>query len=299
MTTASENKAPWTTRTVHYLSNAIVYGMIKLALALPYAARVRLVGVLASRVIGPLVGYRQRAMQHLAHVFPEMDQKTRKSIATACLNNSGRTLIENYSTGDMLERMKDNPLTGAGVAPLETAKAQGRPIILVSGHFGNYEAARAVLMGRGYNVGGLYRNMTNPYFNDHYVQTMKALGGPIFAQGPRGTAGFVRHLKSGGQMVLLFDLHVFGAPVLDFVGHPARTSISAAELALRFDALLIPFYGVRQPDGLGFETVFEAPIPHSDPVSMTQAMNDSISKRIIENPEQWFWVPRRWRPDST
>jgi KDO2-lipid IV(A) lauroyltransferase len=85
---------------------------------------------------------------------------------------------------------------------------------------------------------------------------------------------------------------------LDFVGHPARTSVSAAELALRFDALLVPFYGVRQPDGVGFEAVIEAPIPHSDPITMTQAMNDSLSKRILKNPEQWFWVPRRWRPDS-
>jgi KDO2-lipid IV(A) lauroyltransferase len=108
----------------------------------------------------------------------------------------------------------------------------------------------------------------------------------------------VRHLKDGGQLVLLFDQHVLLAPILDFLGKPARTALSAAELALRYDALLIPFYGIRQKDGLSFETVLEAPIPHSDPVTMTQALNDSLAARVREKPEQWFWVHRRWRADE-
>jgi KDO2-lipid IV(A) lauroyltransferase len=140
--------------------------------------------------------------------------------------------------------------------------------------------------------------MKNPYFNAHYVKTMEAFGGPVFPQGRKGTAGFVRHLKSGGQLVLLFDQHVFGAPILDFVGKPARTALSAAELALRYDALLVPYFGIRQPDGLSFDTILEEPIPHSDPLTMTQAMNDSLSAQIRAHPDQWLWMHRRWRPDQ-
>ena len=191
--------------------------------------------------------------------------------------------------------MAKNTPTGAGVSALEQAAATGRAVILVTGHYGNYEATRACLVARGYDIGGLYRDMKNPYFNAHYVKTMEAFGGPVFAQGRRGTAGFVRHLKQGGQLVLLFDQHVFGAPQLDFLGEPANTALSAAELALRYDALLIPFYGIRQADGLSFETVLEAPIPHTDALTMTQLLNDSLAARIIADPEQWFWVHRRWR----
>ena len=285
-------------RAVHFVSNALIYGLIRLALALPYRIRVRMIGGLLSHVLGPLAGYRRRAMAHIAHVYPDMDTETRKALATACLNNAGRTLIENYSTKDMLARMKDHPVTGPGLDALKQAQDAGRPVILVTGHFGNYEATRAALVSHGFAIGGLYRDMANPYFNAHYVKTMEAFGGPVFPQGRKGTAGFVRHLKAGGQLVLLFDQHVFHAPVLDFLGHPARTSTSAADLALRFDALLIPFYGIRQPDGFGFETTLEAPIAHSDALTMTQAMNDSISARIRANPAQWFWVARRWRPDQ-
>lgn len=282
----------------HYLSNLVIVGLIRLALLLPYALRVRTMGKAVEKVIGPLAGYRRRALENLALIWPEMPRRQRAQIAARCLNNVGRTFIENYSARDFPARMAENVLTGDGLAPLEEAVTAGRPVILVTGHYGNYEATRAALVARGLNIGGLYRDMKNPYFNAHYVKTMEAFGGPVFAQGRRGTAGFVRHLKDGGQLVLLFDQHVFDAPAFDFLGQPANTATSAADLALRYDALLIPFYGIRQPDGLTFETVLEAPVPHSDAVTMTQTISDSLAARIKADPTQWFWVHRRWRPQA-
>ena len=281
-----------------FLTNALIVGVIRLALALPYETRVRFVGWLVEKVIGPVAGYRRRALRNLRMIWPEMSATRRDEIARRCLNNVGRTFIENYSARDFPERMARVAPSGPGAEALAQAVAEGRPVVLVTGHFGNYEATRAALVSQGYDIGGLYRDMKNPYFNAHYVKTMEAFGGPVFPQGRKGTAGFVRHLKGGGQLVLLFDQHVYFAPVLDFLGVPARTAVSAAELALRYDALLIPFYGIRQADGLSFEAVLEAPVPHSDPMQMTQALNDSLGARITEQPEQWFWVHRRWRGDE-
>ncbi len=286
---------PFATRARHWLVNAALVTVINLALALPYAVRVRFMGWMVARVIGPIAGYRTAALENLAQVWPDRPEAERAAIAEACLNNAGRTFIENYSGREFPGRLAQNPLTGPGWAALEAAARDGRPAILVTGHYGNYEAGRAALVGRGLDIGGLYRDMSNPFFNAHYVKTMQAFGGPVFPQGRRGTAGFVRHLRAGGHLVLLFDQHVFEAPVLDFLGLPARTAVSAAELALRYDALLIPFYGIRKADGLSFDTVLEAPVPPSDPETMTQALNDSLAARIEADPGQWFWVHRRWR----
>jgi len=280
----------------HYLSNLVIVGLIRLALILPYSFRVRMMGAVVQYVIGPLAGYRRRALDNLALIWPDMPTSERKQIAGKCLNNVGRTFIENYSSDDFPAHVAGNEITGDGVAPLEQAVKEGRAVILVTGHYGNYEAMRAALVARGLNIGGLYRDMKNPFFNAHYVKTMEAFGGPVFAQGRRGTAGFVKHLKSGGQLVLLFDQHVFKAPSFDFLGQPANTAVSAAELALRYDALLVPFYGIRKADGLNFETVLEAPIVPSDPITMTQAITDSLAARVRHDPTQWFWVHRRWRP---
>ena len=292
---ASPSKDPVGRRIGHYLTNAVIVGLVRFALMIPYSARLSFVGWMVERVVGPLAGYRKRARQNLAMIWPEISDDRRDEIADRCLNNVGRSFIENYSPREFPDRMAKNTPTGAGVSALEQAAATGRAVILVTGHYGNYEATRACLVARGYDIGGLYRDMKNPYFNAHYVQTMEAFGGPVFPQGRRGTAGFVRHLKEGGQLVLLFDQHVFGAPALDFLGQPANTALSAAELALRYDALLIPFYGIRQADGVSFDTVLEAPVPHSDAVTMTQALNDSLTARVKADPEQWFWVHRRWR----
>ncbi|MGB7243128.1 MAG: lauroyl acyltransferase [Sulfitobacter sp.] len=291
----SKPPAPISRRAGHYFSNLAIVSLIRLALAFPYTFRVRFVGGFVERILGPLVGYKSRAIANLTLIYPQMSEAERDRIARRCLNNVGRTFIENYSEKDFPRRMAQNTPSGPGMNALTKAARDGQPVILVTGHYGNYEATRAALAARGFDIGGLYRDMANPYFNAHYIKTMQSFGGPVFPQGRKGTAGFVRHLKRGGQLVLLFDQHVFGAQAIDFMGQPANTALSAAELALRYNALLIPFYGIRQPDGLSFETVLEAPVPHSDALTMTKAMTASLGARITHDPTQWFWVHRRWR----
>lgn len=281
-------------QSVAFAQNLVVRGLIGFALMLPYHLRVPLLGAMMRRVVGPLAGYRRRALDNLALIWPDMAPAARLRIANQALDNVGRALIENYSTAEFTARQANVIPTGKGVAALETAMAQGRPVILVSGHFGNYEAARACLVARGARIGGLYRPMTNPYFNAHYVETMTAFGGPIFAQGRAGTAGFVRHLKSGGLLVLLFDQSATGE-VIDFLGKPAQTAVSAAELALRYGANLIPFYGTRQTDGLSFTVDLESPIPPTTALEMTVALTHSLEARVRAHPGQWFWIHRRWK----
>jgi Kdo2-lipid IVA lauroyltransferase/acyltransferase len=276
-----------------YVQNLLARGLIGFALALPYRWRVPLMGWLMRLVVGPVAGYRQRADENLALIWPKMALKQRNSIAAKALDNAGRTLMENYSTAEFTARQSQIIPTGAGLAALEKAASENRPVILVSGHFGNYEAARACLVARGYTIGGLYRPMSNPYFNAHYIRTMEAFGGPVFPQGRAGTAGFVRHLKAGGLLVLLFDQRASGSRI-DFLGHPARTALSAAELALRYNADLIPFYATRRPDGLNFSVELEAPIAKASALEMTEALSRSLEARVQAHPEQWFWVHRRW-----
>ena len=277
-----------------FAQNLAVRGLIGLALALPYPWRVPLLGWLMRRVVGPLVGYRARARGNLALIWPDMPQADRFAIADQALDNAGRSLIENYSTADFTARCASLAPTGPGMAALDAARRAHRAVILVSGHFGNYESARAALVAKGWQIGGLYRPMSNRYFNAHYVRTMQAFGGPIFAQGRAGTAGFVRHLKSGGLLVLLFDQHAPGEAI-DFMGQPAMTALSAAELALRYDADLIPFYGTRNPDGLTFTVELEAPIPHTTARQMTTQLTRSLEARVRAHPGQWFWIHRRWK----
>ncbi|MCX8507488.1 MAG: hypothetical protein ORN49_01185, partial [Rhodobacteraceae bacterium] len=218
-------------RLKHFILNGFIRAPIELALLMPYGLRVRFMGAMMRHVIAPFTGYRRRALDNLALIWPEMPLSERRRIAAGACENAGRALIENYATRDLIARMKDVPIEGPGYEALRQAQAQGRPVILMTGHFGNYEAARAALVSRGFQIGGLYRPMVNAYFNAHYERTMQAFGGPVFAQGRQGTTGFVRHLKAGGHLVLLHDQKVTGGSWIDFLGQPAQTATSAAELA--------------------------------------------------------------------
>jgi KDO2-lipid IV(A) lauroyltransferase len=277
-----------------WLTNAIFRGLIGGLRLLPYAVRVKLMGRVMRHVLGPLAGYKRRAQTNLALIYPDMTATRRHEIAAACCDNFGRTLIENYSWQDLGARMALSKPSGEGLTHLAQAAADKRPVIFVTGHFGNHEAARHLLTSMGYNVGGFYRPMNNEFFNSHYIETMSAWGGPVFAKGKNGTIGFVRHLRDGGMGTLFFDV-ASREESIPFMGHPARTSLSPAKIALRLDALIIPYFAIRQPDGLSFKVEVEAPITHTTPTDMLTQMNARLEAQITRNPAQWFWVHRRWK----
>ncbi len=279
-----------------WLTDRMLRGLIASVMALPYPRRVAAMGAIVRRGIGPLSGYRRRAEANLAMIHPDMPAPERRRIANAVLDNFGRTLIENYSWREFGAHLAETPINGDGFAAVEQAKAEGRPVIFVTGHFGNYEAPRQALTARGYTIGGLYRPMRNSFFNEHYAQTMTETSGPVFEQGHKGTFGFARHLKKGGMGTLLFDVRVIKSPLIDFLGKPALTATSAADFALKFDALLVPYFGTRRSDGLSFDVQVEAPIPPTDSLTMTTQMTRRLEARINAHPDQWFWVHRRWKP---
>ncbi len=279
----------------HWLQDRALRALISVLLRLPYRWRVPLCGWILSRVISPLAGYDRRIRQNLALVLPGLPEPEVRRIIRAVPDNVGRTVIEIYSGPEFIARAVSNPLTGPGVPALEAAHRDKRPVILVTGHFGNYDASRAALIARGYRVGALYMPMANPHFNEHYVKAISGIGTPLFPRGRAGLADMVRHLRSGGMLGLLVDQHMHHGEELTFFGQEALTALSAAELALRYDALLVPTYAVRRPDGLSFDIIVEAPIPQGSPEAMTQALNDSLEALVRQHLDQWFWIHRRWK----
>jgi Kdo2-lipid IVA lauroyltransferase/acyltransferase len=285
-------------RTVRdYTLSVGLAGMLWLGFLLPYRIRVRSLGWISGRLIAPMVGFRRIIRQNLALVRPDLPAKEVERIARAVPDNATRTLIEIFSGEEFLRVAEQSEIHGAeGFAALEAAHAAGRGVILVSGHFGNYDVPRGVLSRRGYRVGGLYRPMDNRFFNPRYVAAISRISQPVFPRGRRGLGEMVRFLRGGGMVGMLIDQRMrHGAP-LNFFGHTAFTALSAAEMALKYDALVVPVYGRRRPDGLSFDLVIEPPIPHTTPEEMTQRLNDSLERQVRGHMDQWLWLHERWKP---
>lgn len=255
-----------------------------------------------SHALGAAIGFvmrwfppaRWRFDGEVGRVFPEMLSKDRLHLGRAMGRAMGQTLFEIYHCAEFQTRQDKFHPVGPGLAALADARKKGQGAVIVSGHFGQWEAVRAVLNARGMETGAIYRRQPNPHYQRRLLAGIEAGGRPILETGRTGTKSLVRHLRAGGFMAILLDEKYADGVRLPFLGHPAQTSLAAAELALKYDLLMVPAYGVRRPDGDNFDVIFENPIVHSDATTMTRVFNDSLSAQIKANPAQWYWMLRRW-----
>ena len=265
---------------------------------LPYRTKISLGGLIYQKIFSPLSGNRKRIIDNLKLIFPDLEKRKREELCSQVPNNIGRTLFELLSPNAFSNIAKSAKVSGPGFKILKDAQEQKKPVILVSGHFGNYDVVRVVLNTNQISVGALYKPMNNPYFNTFYERCIKQIAEPLFPRGRAGMGNMMRYLEDGNVVALLIDQYMSHGEPLKFLGHTAYTATSAAKLALKHDALLITFYVVRNDDGINFDLVFESPVKPSTPNEMTQVLNDRLEKQIRKNMGQWLWTHKRWKSPS-
>lgn len=227
-------------------------------------------------------------------VFPDMPRNARAKLGQSMGHHMGRTLFELYHDAEFQTLTHKFNVSGTGLEVLKQAHAAGKGAIIVSGHFGQWEAIRAVLKTHGMESGAIIRTHKNRHYARRIRAGIEAGGRPILSTGRSGTMALVRHLKGGGIISILLDEKYPEGVRLPFLGHDALTSLSAAQLALKYDVPMIPAYGLRTEDGSMVDVIFEAPITPTDSLTMTRAFNDSLSARIRAHPDQWYWLLKRW-----
>ena len=237
---------------------------------------------------------RKRVLDGLKRVFPEMEEKEARILCKRIGRNIGRTMSEILFNASFKQQIELFDAKGIGLEALHKAKAEGKGAIIVSAHFGQWEAIRHYLQASGMETGAVYRENSNPWFERHWLTGIKLGGEPIVAKGPSGNMKMIRHLRKGGFFALLVDQKFQQGHLIPFLGIDALTSTSAAELALRYDLPLVPAFGTRDDNELNIHVEFEAPIKPSDALTMTHELNDRISARIMDKPEQWYWLHKRW-----
>jgi len=285
----------------HYLEYGLARGIIWTARLLPYRMRVTAMGWVTRRILGPVAGWSKRSRSNLGYVWPELPADQVERITRGALDNAGRAIIETWSAEEFAQANAHAKLSGPGVGAFNAARAAGRPVLIVTGHFGNYNAIGVALRTEGHSVGALYRAMTNPVFNEAYVAAIGQFGDQLFATDRRGVTQMARHLKTGGIAAMNLDVHRASGCETLFLGKPVRTATTPAEWSLKYGALLLPVYTIRQADGLTFEVFVDTPItPSEDLQATTQALCDSLGRLVAETPDQWFWIHRRWKgaPDA-
>jgi KDO2-lipid IV(A) lauroyltransferase len=187
------------------------------------------------------------------------------------------------------------------------ALSSGRPVIVLSGHFGNWEMAVSIFGLFGFRMGLVARNLDNPYLNRWFLKFRKFTGHrPISKQGGGGT--MISVLERGGSLAMLGDQDAGSSGVfVNFFGRPASTFKSIALVAMEYKALICVGYARRLenetlPGGwprfeLGCEEVID-PLEFDSADALreiTQRYTAALERVVRRAPEQYFWVHRRWK----
>jgi KDO2-lipid IV(A) lauroyltransferase len=189
-----------------------------------------------------------------------------------------------------------------GLEHVRTADAAGRGALLVSGHYGNWEAHGVAHAHLARPMGVIARPLDNPAL-DRRLGAIRALSGNTVIPKQRALGAVMKALRAGGSVAVLMDQNVQSEDgiFVEFFGRPAATTTMAAALARKTGCALIPSYTVLQPDGR-YRLVYE-PAILADPAAerdaelrrLTQAVTTRIESWIRAHPEQWLWLHRRWK----
>ena len=281
------------------VKNEIIGGLVVSILTfldyIPYKRRLTCFAFLLNRVISPLSGYRKRIIANLNYIYPDMPASEHPALIHSMQCNIGKTMCEMFSRKDVEILAAQSHGGGEGYHAIFDAVAEKKPVILVSGHFGSFDVIRHHLKHKGIENGTLYKPFSIPKINKLWRDRIGGEGCVAFPTTPRGIAKMVLYLKAGNVVSMLNDQYAGSGEKLDFMGKPAYTATSAAKMALKYNALLIPCYALRHKDGLLFDMIFEAPIEHTNATEMTQKLNDSLSNQVHQHKDAWFWVHRRWK----
>lgn len=280
--------------TLKYLVQFLpIWLLLNGARIVPFRARVRLFGAIFAAIATLVPPARRRAERNLARVFPDMPAAELRRISIAVARNVGSTLCEILNNDELAEASRAAAVSGPGLEVLKKARAEGKGAIVISAHFGQWEAIRHVLKQNGMETGAVYKRNTNPFYEAIFLAAIRKGGEPVVESGTAGMVQTIRHIRKGGFFAILPDQRFMKGVTLPFFGHPAWTSLVPAELALKYDVPLVPAYATRRGDGT-VEIEFEAPIPHGTSTSMMQESLEGLEKRIRAHPEQWYWYHNRW-----
>ena len=183
------------------------------------------------------------------------------------------------------------------VTLLQNLLAQGKGLVTVSGHLGNWElqgAAAATTMDDPFTVAATQQS--NPYI-DRFITRRRSAMGMQVAGTKEAMKLLVRALRNHQAIGLVADQNAgLGAVFVDFFGKIAATQPGPAQLALKFKAPMVVGAAIRTGPGQFKVLVEQVEIRTDDTVeTLTQRHVKILEGFIRQHPEQYFWLHRRWK----
>lgn len=261
--------------------------------------------LLARLASGPLKIRNRTTTENLARIFPESSTQSRKRLTQEMWHNlllmvceiawaQRRLHLVNWRKHVRIDKTKS----------ILSLYLSERPVVGVTGHFGNFEIGGYVTGLMGFRTLTIARQLDNPYLH-RWVDRFRGAKGQKMVD-KEGCANIVdQHLADGGILSLLADQHAGPKGCwVDFLGHTASAHKALALFSLTNQAPMIVGY-MRRLDAqpmqfeLGTTGIID-PANDNDSQcnsvrSLTQWYNRRLAVAIGKGVEQYWWLHRRWR----
>lgn len=280
----------------------LIVGFIGLLRFLPRRAAISLMRLLGRLGFALAAGPRRRTIEHLTFVYGHEKTPTEiKKLAQRVFVHFA-TVAGDFVRLPVILREDINQLvTATGLEHLDRAFAEGRGLLMITCHFGNWEMLGAWLARNGYRMSVVGTTLFDPRLDKILVETRDQAGYTNIARG-KGTRDIIRTLKKGEAVGMLIDQDTKADGVfVNFFGRPAHTPTGPTVLARRLDLPIIPIFSYLQDD-LTYRIECLPPLElvktdnEADDIQInTQKCSDAYEAMIRRFPEQWVWMHKRWK----
>lgn len=283
-----------------YVSVRLLVCMVQ---AMPLEACARLVRPVAYLLCDVLRIRGDTVDENIRHAFPEATGHQRRRIARGMWRH---LLLLGCEIAHLPRKVHDTNwrehVRLTNIAPQVRALLSPRPCVILSGHFGNFEAGGFMIGLFGFRTFTVARPLDN-VFLDRWMNQFRQLQGQSMLPKLGVARQIALLLERGENLALLGDQ--FGGDTgcwIDFFGRPASYHKAIALFSMTSRAPLVVCYA-RRVDGrplqleLGVEGEYDA---SDDAVlggvrQVTQWYNDLLEDIIRRDPQQYWWLHRRWK----
>lgn len=264
--------------------------------------RLRL-GVLAGEILRLLSASRRRiTIENLRRAFPDNTPKWLEATARASYRNLGITLVELLTFPHITPSEARAMIDMRGTEQIEEEVRKGRGVILVSGHFGNWELlAFAFPLYTNIPTSVIVAPQSNKYAEE-YLHWYRSRTGNRMIQMDRAARAIVERLRNAEAIALLADQAATADRdvFVPFFGTLAATYEAPATLTLKRNAPMFTAFAVREADGhysVEFRRISHEDLsPDKDGITeLTRRHVAALEDAIRERPDLWAWQHRRWK----
>lgn len=240
-----------------------------------------------ARWVGPLLPVHRVAQRNVMQVFPHLSVEEREQLLARMWQHWGSVCAE-YCHLNALGRCKLE-IKGSHID-----RFKDKACIFVSGHFGNFQLIALALKQRGFKVTQVYRQANNPWVDTIMQRFQRQVCHRVVSKQDYSIKAIADALHAGESVLILIDQKFASGPLIPFLGHGAHTTTVPARFSQKYGFPLVPICNTRLENGT-FQVECFSPIAVQDSAQdMMRDVHTHLEQWIQDNPEQWFWIHKRW-----